>query len=112
MWNHIINLICLTLIIVFIVDLSGAIDTLKLLISRLITNNKIKSTNFELKPFDCSLCSCWWAGLIYLICTNNFTFTFIAFVALLAFLTNVFANILLIMKDSILTLLKIIQNKL
>lgn len=112
MLQHIINLLCMTLTIVFVIDLSGAVDTLKQLISRMLTNNKISSTNFNLKPFDCSLCTTWWMGLIYLLVTGTFTYPMVAFVALLAFLADVFTNILLLLKDGIITLIKICQSKL
>lgn len=112
MLNHIINLICLTLIICFVIDISGAVDTFKRWISKLLTNNRITSTNFEMKPFDCALCTTWWMGLIYLLVTGTFTYPMVAFVALLAFLTDVFTNILLLMKDIMITLIKICQSKL
>lgn len=97
----IIDLILIQLIIVYIIDLSGVIDSIKLFISKHLTKNKIVTTNFSLKPFDCSLCSTWWTGLIYLIICHSFTIPYIALVALLSFLTPISSNILLLMKDLI-----------
>lgn len=97
----IIDLILIQLIIVYIIDLSGVIDSIKLFISKHLTKNKIVTTNFSLKPFDCSLCSTWWIGLIYLIICHSFTIPYIALVALLSFLTPISSNILLLMKDLI-----------
>lgn len=95
----IINLILIQLIIVFIIDLSGAVDSLKLFISKYLTKNKIVTTNFSLKPFDCSLCSTWWIGLIYLLICHSFTIPYIALVALLSYLTPLSSSILLLIKD-------------
>lgn len=95
----IIDLILIQLIIVYIIDLSGVIDSIKLFISKYLTKNKIVTTNFSLKPFDCSLCSTWWIGLIYLIICHSFTIPYIALVALLSFLTPLSSSILLLIKD-------------
>lgn len=97
----IIDLILIQLIIVYVIDLSGVIDSIKLFISKHLTKSKIVTTNFSIKPFDCSLCSTWWIGLIYLIICHSFTIPYIALVALLSFLTPISSNILLLMKDLI-----------
>lgn len=97
----IIELILIQLIIVYIIDLSGVVDSIKLFISKHLTKNKIVTTNFSIKPFDCSLCSTWWIGLIYLLICHSFTIPYIALVALLSFLTPISNNILLLMKDLI-----------
>lgn len=97
----IINLILIQLIIVYIIDLSGVIESIKLFISKHLTKNKIVTTNFSIKPFDCSLCSTWWIGLIYLLICHSFTIPYIALVALLSFLTPISNSILLLMKDLI-----------
>ena len=95
----IIDLILIQLIIVFIIDLSGAVESFKLFISKILTKGKIQTTNFDLKPFTCSLCMTWWTGLIYLLICHSFTIPYIAFVALLSFLTPLSSSILLLIKD-------------
>ena len=97
---QIIDLILLQLITVFIVDLSGAIEHLKLFISSYLTKSKIKSTNFSLKPIDCSLCMMHWIGVIYLLFTG-FTIPLYAVVCILSLLTPVTSNLLLYIRDSI-----------
>ena len=103
----IIDLSLIQLIIVFIVDVSGAIDSFKSLISKLLTKGRIDSTSFSLKPFDCSLCMTWWTCLVYLIVTHSFTLPFIAFAAALAYLTPVTYSILLFIRDSVLYLINL-----
>lgn len=97
---QIIDLILLQLITVFIVDLSGGIESLKLFISSYLTKSKIKSTNFPLKPIDCSLCMMHWIGVIYLLFTG-FTIPLYAVVCILSLLTPVTSNLLLYIRDSI-----------
>lgn len=97
---QIIDLILLQLITVFIVDLSGGIESLKLFISSYLTKSKIKSTNFSLKPIDCSLCMMHWIGVIYLLFTG-FTIPLYAVVCILSLLTPVTSNLLLYIRDSI-----------
>ena len=108
----IIDLILIQLIIVFIIDLSGAVDSIKLFISKHLTKNKIVTTNFSLKPFDCSLCSTWWIGLIYLLICHSFTIPYIALVALLSYLTPLSSSILLLMKDLAIFLINKLNMKL
>lgn len=108
----IIDLILIQLIIVFIIDLSGVVDSIKLFVSKHLTKNKIVTTNFSLKPFDCSLCSTWWIGLIYLLICHSFTIPYIALVALLSFLTPLSSSILLLIKDLAIFLINKLNMKL
>ena len=108
----IIELILIQLIIVFIIDLSGVVDSIKLFISKHLTKNKIVTTNFSLKPFDCSLCSTWWIGLIYLLICHSFTIPYIALVALLSYLTPLSSSILLLIKDLAIFLINKLNMKL
>ena len=108
----IIELILIQLIIVFIIDLSGAVESFKLFLSKILTKGKIQTTNFDLKPFTCSLCSTWWIGLIYLLICHSFTIPYIALVALLSFLTPLSSSILLLIKDLAIFLINKLNVKL
>lgn len=108
----IIDLILIQLIIVFIIDLSGAVESFKLFISKILTKGRIQTTNFDLKPFTCSLCSTWWIGLIYLLICHSFTIPYIALVALLSFLTPLSSSILLLIKDLAIFLVNKLNMKL
>lgn len=108
----IIELILIQLIIVYIIDLSGVVDSIKLFISKHLTKNKIVTTNFSIKPFDCSLCSTWWIGLIYLLICHSFTIPYIALVALLSYLTPLSSSILLLIKDLAIFLVNKLNMKL
>ena len=108
----IIDLILIQLIIVFIIDLSGAVESFKLFISKILTKGKIQATNFDLKPFTCSLCMTWWIGLIYLLICHSFTIPYIALVALLSYLTPLSSSILLLIKDLAIFLVNKLNMKL
>lgn len=97
---QVFDLILLQLITVFIIDLSGAVEHLKLFISSYLTKTKIKSTNFSLKPLDCSLCMMHWIGLIYLLFTG-FSIPLYALICILSLLTPVTSNLLLYIRDSL-----------
>lgn len=84
----ILDLICLAVIIIIIVDISGFIDSIKSGISFLITKGKIVKSDYRLMPFDCSFCMIFWAGLIYLIITENLSLLTITLVLLLSVLSG------------------------
>lgn len=98
-----LNLFILSMIIVFIIDLSGIITAIENKLSKWL-----KCQASIPKPWSCSLCMCWWVGLIYLICTSTFTIPMIGYVALLSLMTNPIYNMLLFIRD----LLNSIVNKL
>ena len=107
MLNVIFNLFLIAVICVFIVDISGVIDSLKSAIKWLLTNGKMKNSNYDLKPLSCSLCMTFWIGLIYLLCTSNFTISYIAFVCLLSASTGLLKDFWFLCEDIIKTIINI-----
>lgn len=95
----IINLLMITVIVVFIIDLSGIVDSIKHLIWRIIVGNKREYRNFNLKPIDCSLCMTFWTGLIYLMTIGQFTLVNIMLVCLFSFLTPVIKDVMITLSD-------------
>lgn len=100
-----INLLLLQLIIVFIIDISGFVDTMKSKLAKLLTNGKFKSPDFRLRPFDCSLCATFWSGILYLIFTHQFTIPLIAFVCLLSATTTIAKDIYYTITDVLIKIL-------
>lgn len=76
------DLLLLTLVVVWIVDLSGWTDTWLGWLSRWL-GRSVR----ELKPFSCSLCMTWWTGIVYALCQRCLTIPLLAYIALLAFLS-------------------------
>ena len=80
----IIDIILITLICVFVIDCTDFVDNVKKGLSKRLTNGKIITSNYDFKPFSCSLCMTWWTGLFYLIFTHCLTLPAIAFVLFMA----------------------------
>lgn len=91
-----VDLLLMTLIIVFIIDLSGVIDSMESVLSRWL-----KGPARIPKPFSCSLCMSWWCGLAYLLCVGHFTLAYVAYMALLAFLTPVFSTFMVWIRETL-----------
>lgn len=95
-----INLFILTCIIVFIIDLSGFVDEMvKRLYYKYIKVGDYHTLIPKLKPLTCSLCMTFWVGLIYLLITSQFNLVMIGYVCLLAFLSPIIGDILIMIKD-------------
>lgn len=76
-------LVELQVVVVCLVDLSGAVDDFK---NRLRRWLKVKG-NISIKPFDCSLCTYHWVALIVLLCMGELTLLSYMVVCLLALAT-------------------------
>lgn len=100
-----INLLCIQIILVFIIDLSGVIDHLSSLVWKWL-NPGLPYKGWMIPLVSCSLCSTWWAGIIYILITG-FTWKLLLYVALLAYFTPVTKDILIASKE---LLIKIINK--
>lgn len=94
-----LELLIISIIVCFVVDISGIIDTIKYTIWKWVFNNKKEYQEFRLKPFDCSLCMTFWIGLIYII--PNFNLINLLCVCLFASISEEISNTLLIIKNII-----------
>lgn len=105
----IVNLIILAFILCFIIDQSGAIDSIKHFIGK-----QLNIKNVQLLPAECSLCMIFWIGIIYLAITSNLTLYYLLFVCVLAFssrLINYCYEIFYNLVEKILTILNEIIEK-
>ena len=87
--NVLLDVIFIQIIVCFIIDLSGFIQSMEEGLSKW---TKVRCV--IPKPFSCSLCSGWWINLIYLIITHNFTLPYVVFVALVSFFSKNISGIL------------------
>lgn len=113
--NTLIDLLLLTIIICFIIDISGFInDGIKPLIAKIINRNsniKINPESINIpKPFSCSLCLTFWSGLIYLLFTHNFTIPYIALVSFLSLISSNISGFLFVVKDILALIENLIQR--
>ena len=100
------DLLLISFIVVFIVDLSGVMDSIKSGLKKWMTKGKLSDSNYRLKPFDCSLCSTVWSCIIFLVVTGQFTLPYLAFTCVLAYLSDITRGFLLLVKDLLATVIQ------
>lgn len=93
-----LEVLVISAIISFIIDISGVMDSIKYAIWRWAFNGKREYKDFNLKPFDCSLCMTFWVGLIYIIITG-FSIWLLLWVCFCALISNVLGDIMILIKD-------------
>lgn len=84
-----LELIMLDIIVVYLVVLSGIVDSIK---------SGLKTT-MRLKPFDCPLCMCWWCNLLYIWCVGEISIFAIMISAVLSFFSEIIVEMLHTLKD-------------
>lgn len=92
----ILKMIQITFICVFIIDISGFIDEVEMMLGKWLKGKVIIP-----KPFSCSLCMSWWVNLVYLLCIGQFTLTNITIVALFAILTPVISSFVIWVRETL-----------
>lgn len=105
-----INIVLISLIWVFILDISGFWNEITSMITSWMTKGAVKKP-FTMKPFSCSLCMTFWTSLIYVICINHFTLPIVAFICLMAYMTGVEQQVILTIEALIMKLIEWIQEK-
>lgn len=88
-----INLFFLSVIVCYIVDISGIVSTIKRWIWFFAYGNKQVYREYEIKPFDCSLCMVFWVGIIYILFTQWSIFNLMV-VCLLSLMSESITNLL------------------
>ena len=108
----ILDLILITIVICFIIDISGFFTFVKKFVASRLEGKYRNITPEDIKiPFvSCSLCSVWWTCLIYLLSTGNFTVSYIALSAVLSLCASNISGFLLLFKDILSTIETKIQK--
>lgn len=110
MLKIIFDLLCISVIIVSITDISDWSTTVKKALSFILTKGKIVKTDYSLHLVDCSFCQIFWCGLIYLLITNNFVLMNISLVCLTSCFAGIIKNTILLVEDSVTTIIKLIYK--
>lgn len=92
-----LELLALSFIVVYIIDDTGIIDSLKSTIKRWLGT----TSNITLKPLDCSLCMTHWVCLIYAFLYNEFNVYVYLYILFLACNTNNIYAIIQTFNDTI-----------
>lgn len=107
-----LNLLIINLVVILIIDLSGFVPSFKQLLSRLFTKGKIDTSDYSIKPFDCSYCMTFWSLLAYLLINGEFTFGTLLAVILITHFTDVTRQVMLLLKDLLIKLIDVAYDKL
>ena len=98
----ILNFLYITIITVFIIDLSGIIQEIQRKLQIILNTNK----SINIKPLNCSLCMAHHINFIYLLFNiNQYFLLYWVIICLLSFSTPIIKDILLIIKELIIKLL-------
>lgn len=105
-----LDLLLLAAVVVFIVDLSGAIDSLKAGIWHFAHGKGSPVPSFRLRPFDCSLCAVWWSTLVVVVVRGRLGFDTVAYCAALAYCSPALAQAIRLVRDGLYVVLNKIED--
>lgn len=109
--NTLLALFCIAVIMVFLVDISGAVESFLGLLKWVLTKGKMSDGKYILKPFSCSLCMTWWCGLAYLLVTTQLTLPYLTALCIICALTGVIKNLIILIEDLMTTLINLVYSK-
>lgn len=101
-----LDLFLIQIIVVIIIDLSGAVDHFKSFLKRVLTKGRMSDPNYSLKPIDCSFCMNFWAGLAYLLIVRGLTLWMVTWLLMLCVLTPVTGTFIVLVRELLLKILK------
>ena len=105
-----LKILMIQIIMVMIIDISGFVEEMKIMLSKLLTRGKIATSNYNIKPFFCSTCMTWWCGLIYLIIVNEVSIFTIAFTLFVACMSPITKDLYYMIYDTIEKIIRTINN--
>ena len=102
MLSRIADIFAILLVVVFIVDVSGAVDSL-----RHEVNKELKrEEDAPIPPFDCSMCVTWWASFVY-VAVTGWSWPLLAVAAVASFLARIVRECYFLIEE---LLLNIVSN--
>lgn len=107
--NVYIITLCIVVICVLITDIFRFWETFSSELIYYITKGKIKRP-IRFKLFECSLCQSHWINLIVLLVMGKFTIANYLYILVLSFSTTIIQNIILLVENTILTLINKLNN--
>lgn len=93
-----IKLLCIAVIVVFVLDLSGFVDTVKRLIWKWLVKG-VPYRDFSLKPFDCSMCMTHHICVLFALVSGFFSLEIWMFICVLSLLTRQIKGVLELVGD-------------
>jgi len=94
------EMLLLTLVVVWIVDLSGWTQTWLGWLSRFTARHGYGPVK-ELRPFSCSQCSAWWCCLLWALLQGELSLATVAAAAGCAFLSRTLCEMLIFIREAL-----------
>ena len=88
------TLLQVAVLVVFVIDLSGVVDSIKGAIGRFIGRRLVR-----LRPIDCSLCMVWWTTLIVALCLGELTLSVACWCALLSLMSKPIGDTIMLARE-------------
>lgn len=109
MLNTTIEILLLSIVINYVVEVSGFGQELKRWIWKVFFFPKPIS-NVPDKPFFCPLCLTWWMGLILLIVEGQFNLPMIVALCFVSYLTPITADLMRLVKDLLVKMMDVLNR--
>lgn len=93
------ELLLVAVVVVYVVDVSGATETLLGLLSRFTRRYGYPPVR-SFRPFTCSLCMVWWCCLLWALIRSQLTLPTVAASALLSNLSKTLCGIFIFIRES------------
>lgn len=103
------DIILIAVICTIVVDMTDFVQHIKKWIWKWL-KDKQPFKDFELKPFDCSLCATFWTSVIYLLCTGSLSLTSLALTLLIAISTDIIRQAIVTLKTIVSAFIQLIYN--
>lgn len=100
----ILDMVMISVIVCFIVDVSGVMDDIRRMVARFIgrkTGLKPDWRELKLKPIGCSLCSVWWTCIAYILFKDCLSIENVFYAAVLSLLSSNISGFLFSVKDAL-----------
>lgn len=105
------DLLLLAIVVVYIVDVSGVVVSLKSALSKWLYG-KADMRMKPIRPFDCSLCMIWWVGIVYMIIVGECSLLLLAWVAMLSAMSTRIHRAIQFLQDAADALIDYLTSKL
>ena len=96
-------MILVSAVAVYVVDLSGFTDSWRGMLARWLKTSPQRLR--ALPPFDCGQCMSWWACLVWALAYGEFSLGTVAWAAFLAFMSTATGQLLLLIRETSLSII-------
>lgn len=101
-----LDILFIAFTVVFCIDNSGAMEHLNKLVFKKLYPG-VKYNYWSIPLLGCSLCSTFWASILYVIITGQFSFGMLAYIALISAITPNISDFICLIRDVLIKLINI-----